>query len=47
MYKEQPSWYLLFQSQQLKHQNKVWNLFKVDEKYKNKKFVVFLLLTLK
>ena len=44
-----PIWQLLVQSQQLKHQNNVWNLFKVinkDTRTTSLDLVVFLLLVL-
>ena len=40
------SWHLLFQSQQWKHQNNVWNLCKINNKDVNDVVLVSLLLTL-
>ena len=32
---EQPRWYLLLQIQQQKHKNKIWNMFKVNNRHRN------------
>ena len=39
LYKQDPSRYLLDQSQQWRHQNNVWNLFKVKNKGNKMKLI--------